>query len=362
MAVEILRPASREEWLRLRERNIGASEVSALLGVHDYKTPYELWALKSGLVTADSADNPAMRRGRLMEPVALQILAEDYPEWTVEPNPIPGGNYYQDTELRLAATPDAFVTIPNRGRGIAQVKSVEPGVFRRDWQPNGNETEVPLAHAVQTICEAHLSGAEWACVVPIVADHGIRIEVLDVPLHAALITRIKAAAVDFWCMIDEGREPPPDYGRDSAIIEQLYQPIPDEVLDLTGSNELPALLDERESLSEIRTATEKRLKEIKGELIANLKDYVAGRVADGRIITAKRIHKKAYEVPATSYVDVRVKAPMSDDEARANARLAHLTGICPKCGDAGWWIDNSGRHWCDCPTGIRVQEEDKGSD
>ena len=106
-----------------------------------------------------------------------------------------------------------------------------------------------------------------------------------------------------------GREPPADYGRDSASIEQLYQPIQDEILDLTGSNELPALLDERDALSASKSAAEKRLKEIKGELIANLKDYVAGRVADGRIVIAKRIHKKAYEVAATSYVDVRVKAP-----------------------------------------------------
>ena len=59
--------------------------------MHDYLTPFELWARKSGLVTADVADNPAMRRGRLLEPVALQMLKEERPEWTVEPNPIPGG-------------------------------------------------------------------------------------------------------------------------------------------------------------------------------------------------------------------------------------------------------------------------------
>jgi len=51
-----------------------------------------------------------------------------------------------------------------------------------------------------------------------------------------------------------------------------------------------------------------------------------------------------------------------DDEARANARLAHLTGICPKCGDAGTWLDDTGWHYCDCPAGIKAQEEDKGSD
>jgi hypothetical protein len=48
---------------------------------------------------------------------------------------------------------------------------------------------------------------------------------------------------------------------------------------------------------------------------------------------------------------------LPDEEAAANARLAHLTGICPKCGDEGWWIDNSGFHYCACAAGAREQEE-----
>ena len=50
---------SRAQWLALRERNIGASEAGALLGLHigaseagallhDYLTPFEAWARKSG--------------------------------------------------------------------------------------------------------------------------------------------------------------------------------------------------------------------------------------------------------------------------------------------------------------------------
>ena len=182
MAVETLRPSSREEWLALRERNIGASEAAALLGVHDYLTPFELYARKSGLVTADVADNSAMRRGRLLEPVALQMLKEERPEWNVDPNPMPGGVYFQDTELRLAATPDALVVAPDRGRGVAQVKSVEARAFADKWQRD-DEVQPPIWIAIQVLVEAFLSGADWACVVALVVDHGIRIEVIDVPLH-----------------------------------------------------------------------------------------------------------------------------------------------------------------------------------
>jgi predicted phage-related endonuclease len=297
---------SREQWLALRERNIGASEVSALLGVHSYLTPFGLWAIKSGMVTADIADNPAMRRGRLMEPVALQMLAEEHPEWTVEPNPIPGGAYYQDTELRLAATPDAFVTTPDRGRGLAQVKSVEPGVFRRDWQPNGDETEVPLGHAVQTICEAHLSGAQWACVVAHIVDHGIRIEVIDVPLHAPIIARIKAAAADFWRMVDEGREPPADYGRDAHVIEQLFSQ-PEEIeIDLSSDNSLPEVVAKYQSLSKSITELTADRITCRAEILHKLGNATAARIATGRL-TAKSVKRKAYVVAESSYRTIRFK-------------------------------------------------------
>ena len=52
----------------------------------------------------------------------------------------------------------------------------------------------------------------------------------------------------------------------------------------------------------------------------------------------------------------------------ANERLAHLTGICPKCGDEGWWIDDDGGpypgtfHYCDCREGVRRQAEAEAED
>lgn len=304
MSVSILRPGSREEWLALREKNIGASEAGALLGAHDYLTPFELYARKSGLVTADIADNPAMRRGRLLEPVALQMLAEERPEWTVEPNPIPGGVYFQDTELRLAATPDALV-VSDRGRGVAQVKSVEARTFAEKWQRD-DEVQPPIWIAIQVLIEAFLSGADWACVVALVVDHGIRIELVDVPVHGPIIARIKAAAADFWRMVDEGREPPPDFGRDADVIEQLYSR-PEEIeIDLTGDNELPAIVENYLQLGASIHASEVLRKAARAEILHKLGNATSARIATGRI-TAKSIKRKAYVVAESSSRTIRFK-------------------------------------------------------
>jgi predicted phage-related endonuclease len=300
--IERIPITDRASWLVLRRQDVTASTAGALLGVDPYKTAYGLWAEKSGAITETNDPTPAMRRGLALEDDAIDELGRLHPDWQLSrPNA-----YYRDPEKRLGATPDCLAIDPERpGLGVIQVKTSNTRAFDDDWMEDGAP---PLWIVVQTLIEAHLTGASWAAIAALEIGQW-HLHLVEVPLHAPLIARVEAEVAAFWRMIDEGREPPADYGRDAALIEQLYKPIPDEILDLTASNELPALLDERESLSEIRTATEKRLKEIKGELIANLKDYSAGRVADGRIITAKRIHKKAYEVPATSYVDVRVKAP-----------------------------------------------------
>ena len=59
-----------------------------------------------------------------------------------------------------------------------------------------------------------------------------------------------------------------------------------------------------------------------------------------------------------------MRTELPDEEEKANRRLAELTGICPRCGDAGWWVDDLGCddgmcfHYCTCPIGIKAREED----
>ncbi|WP_018949100.1 lambda-exonuclease family protein [Thioalkalivibrio sp. ALMg11] len=63
------------EWFEWRRSRITASEAAAILGVSPYTSPYQLWMRKKGLM-AEQPDNPAMARGRLLEPLALQLYNE----------------------------------------------------------------------------------------------------------------------------------------------------------------------------------------------------------------------------------------------------------------------------------------------
>lgn len=66
---------SHEEWLEHRNRTIGGSDASAILGMNSYSSPYTVWAEKLGKLPPKE-DNEAMRIGRDLEAYVAQRFTE----------------------------------------------------------------------------------------------------------------------------------------------------------------------------------------------------------------------------------------------------------------------------------------------
>lgn len=69
------RSINREKWLELRRKGIGGSDVSAILGLNPYASPYSVWADKLGLLP-EKDDTEAMRQGRDLEGYVAQRFCE----------------------------------------------------------------------------------------------------------------------------------------------------------------------------------------------------------------------------------------------------------------------------------------------
>lgn len=71
---DIIRPATREEWLKERRKGIGASDIAALLGLSPWVTPYQLWQDKTatGEVEDKLKDDPAVIAGHMLEDAVAQ--------------------------------------------------------------------------------------------------------------------------------------------------------------------------------------------------------------------------------------------------------------------------------------------------
>lgn len=59
-----------------RKRGLGGTDISAILGVNPWRSPVDVFQEKTGRA-APIPDNPAMRAGRMLEPVIVQMYQED---------------------------------------------------------------------------------------------------------------------------------------------------------------------------------------------------------------------------------------------------------------------------------------------
>jgi predicted phage-related endonuclease len=301
MAAIVATPiVSTDHWHALRKPNVGCSEVGALFGVHEYLTGYALAARKLGRLPPVE-DNPAMKRGRLLEGVAKQLVAELKPEWWLtDPRA-----YYCDNEIHFGATPDLFVQDGDR-RGVVQIKTCTEQVFAQKWRKDDRAIEPPLWIAIQAMCEQHLTGSDFAYVAVLVIGNGLTLELIEIPYLPAVIEQARERVAAFWLMIELGQLPAPDYGRDSEVISQLFRQDDGAELDLSDDNELPELVETMEAARRVRLTAQDEEDQVRAQIVHKIGMAAKVKFAGGTI-TAKTVHRAGYEVKPTSFRPVRVK-------------------------------------------------------
>jgi YqaJ-like recombinase protein len=309
MSVIVTPIENNAQWHALRRNVVGASEAGALVGVHEYLSYFALWARKSGKLPPIE-DNPAMERGRRLEPVAIDLIRDRFPQWNI----VVPHEHYADQQFGVGATPDLFAHDETRGTGVIQIKSVAPSVLRRGWRGESDAIAPPTWIGIQARMEAYLTGADWAAVAALVVDHEIDLHVIEVPMHRAVVETIRTEALRFWEMVFSGRQPDPDYARDGELIRAMLKKDDGSEIDLSGDNELPDLLDQRETVMALAKQYEEEARTINARLLHRLGNAASGRLKDG-YISAKTINRPAYQVKPSSYRQLRV---VRDKEGRSH--------------------------------------------
>jgi hypothetical protein len=273
MTVQIIRPADRGAWLAARNFDVTASVAAAVFGVHPYVTPYQLWAIKTGRLSPEpEEESEAMERGNLLEPVVVEMIRRRHPDWTVT-----YGNdraYFRNPELRIGATPDAFVDRPDRyGTTLCQIKTASESAFRDHWlDPETGEIVPPTWIAVQAITEATLTGCASACVaVVVITWRGtLQLHIVDVPIHLRLWKRLVDKVAEFWAMVDSGKEPDPDWSRDGAAVLDVYRESQPERRDLTGDPDIDATVERYLDAKATATAATRILDDLRPRIVRAL--------------------------------------------------------------------------------------------
>ncbi len=161
----ILVPTADEAaWLHARRQGVTASEIAVIMGLSPYGSPYELYHRKLGNLPP-LADNPAMERGRVLEPVVADMFAgRRYGYWMSGD----GRTLYRSGRYGWQlATPDRLLSEIEEADGETQVAGYAAVLECKvtgawdGWGDDGTD-EIPVHYRCQVLWQCDVLGlGEW---------------------------------------------------------------------------------------------------------------------------------------------------------------------------------------------------------
>ncbi len=178
------------EWLELRRQGLGASDMAAVMGVSPYKTPYQLWAEKTG-ATPPQKVGAAANRGVILEDAVGQYYEQERGVKLRKSN----GVVRLRKHPRIMASLDR--TIVGEPKGIVEIKT--------SASPRWSMWPVPPEVQVQVQTQLGITGSEWCDVVALLGGLVFKIE--RVQFDPMLWAEIQRAALLFLDAVDSKTPP-----------------------------------------------------------------------------------------------------------------------------------------------------------
>jgi len=201
---------ARAEWLEARRRGIGGSDAAVVLGLSRWKTPYQLWQEKTGLIADDDKDTPVMYWGRTLE----AVIRAHYQTATGLYIEVPPKQLRHPENNWMIANVDGLTS---NGK-ILEIKTARTA---DGWGEEGTD-EVPDAYALQVQHYMAVTGRKMADIAVLIGGSDFRIYSIgaDVQLQSDLIKAESA----FWELVQK-RAPPEIISYEEARQRWAHNPI-----------------------------------------------------------------------------------------------------------------------------------------
>jgi putative phage-type endonuclease len=256
------------EWLAWRAAGVSASDVPTLIGVSPYKTPWRLWAEKTGLLLPeDLSGNPFVQRGIALEDEARRDFEERHGTFLL---PL-CGEAEGHPVIRAS-----FDGLDDNGEPV-ELKVPGPKTYREVLELGEAARAVKL-YWPQLQTQLHVCGAARGYLV-FYQGPGV-VQELEVPRDEAFIaTTLVPACLAFWESVQRKREPPRDPERD------LFTPRgPDLDLWTTLAGEYRTLAADKAKLERQAKTAKAGLDAIEERLVALMGHFVLAETAGLRVL------------------------------------------------------------------------------
>ena len=291
---------SREEWLKIRRKGIGGSDIAAICELSNYKSPLWVYLDKKGLLPKDDEENIAAELGleledflsrkfvqRIKKNEGIDIDLKKMP-WILQ----------HDTIDYFLVNLDRFFKHPEKGWCVVEEKTTTE--FKRDaWK----DDEVPDNYYAQVQWQLYITGWHWGYLIYLIGNRTVDIKLIE--RNEKVIKELVDKGKDFQINFIEKNIPPAPIGLDSddEAIKILYpNEVPKSGLKLSGEAEariilMANIIDKQKVI--LKTATKE--KDRAGQIIkAEIGDNER-MIAGDRIVTYKTVSKETYTVKASKH-------------------------------------------------------------
>lgn len=290
---------SREEWLQLRRKGIGGSDIAAILGISPYRSALSVYYDKVG-EAPEQEDNLAMELGRELEP----FLRRKFEKWMIAHEEctievLEEKNILQHPEHGwMLANIDGKFEHPELGLCGLELKTA--GEYQREYWEN------------EQLPDDYYSQVQWYLAVTFLQTWYVgylvgnrKFDVLKVPRNEEVIETLITRGKDFWenNVLVKVPPAPAGFNSDTAILKKLY---PEEERAKTIElHNMQSYYDEYKQLSKQQKELKVKIETIK-QLFMSAMETAEVAFVGKKKVTWKMVHRSGYVVEPTSFRQFRI--------------------------------------------------------
>ncbi|GLY10362.1 YqaJ viral recombinase family protein [Pseudobacillus badius] len=260
---------NREEWLEARKAGLGGSDIGAIAGLNQWRSPMTVYLEKTSSIE-NNVDNEFIYWGNVLEDVVAQEFSKRSGMKVRRRNAM---LYHPEKHWALANVDRLIVTQDDKGPGILECKTA--GFFKKEeW----NGEEVPASYLTQLQWYFYVTGYQWGYFAVLIGGNQFVMKRVD--RDEELIEQLVELGEDFWMNNVQKKVPPPLDGSaaSSDILSYLYPSSNGQEMTLEPSAEtlIENLIEAKQAEKEAKETVklyENQLKDMLGE-------YEKGRLGD----------------------------------------------------------------------------------
>lgn len=212
-----------------RMQYIGGSDIAAIMGQSRWKTPYKLWAEKTGKIkTPDLSTNESVEMGNRLEQFVADIFSEKTGKLVRKYSKI----YKHKDYPYLVAHVDRLITSSDE---LLECKTCSAYKLE-EW-----ENKIPKEYVLQVIWYLGITGRKRGWIACLIG--GQKFVYMPIDFDEELFNLMVEKAVKFWNMV-QNKIPPLILPEDDEVLGEIYSEHTNDMLEMSEMNDRVAYLQE----------------------------------------------------------------------------------------------------------------------